>query len=289
MRIMLTCHFRLNPSTRPIIALELQITKDHNLMSHRVPIVAGNWKMNKLTGDAVDTVKTLEAALADLQDVEVVVCPTATALKAVAQALNGDTVQLGAQNCYAKESGAFTGELSPQMLLDVGCQWTIIGHSERRQIFGENDTLLNEKLHFALKSGLKVMFCIGETLQEREGGTMQDVLRRQLLDGLNNLIDSDFANVVIAYEPVWAIGTGVTASPEQAEEAHHYVRDLIKEAFGGTIADALRIQYGGSIKPANAAELISKPNVDGFLVGGASLEAQSFGDIAKAAMTITNA
>ena len=258
-------------------------------MSQRTRIIAGNWKMHKLAGDAADTVKALGTALADLEGVEVVICPTFTALYPAAQALEGTNVQLGAQNCYSKESGAFTGEISPQMILDVGCQWTIIGHSERRQIFGEEDALLNEKLHFALQSGLKVMFCIGETLEEREGGTMQDVLKRQVLEGLKGLSEEDFQNVVIAYEPVWAIGTGVTASPEQAEEAHEFVRGLVTEAFGGTVADALRIQYGGSVKPGNAAELISKPNVDGFLVGGASLEADSFAEIVKAPTTLANA
>jgi len=190
---------------------------------------------------------------------------------------------VGAQNAYTKESGAFTGEISPQMILDAGCAWTILGHSERRQYFAESDAFLNEKLHFALNAGLKVMFCIGETLEEREGGKMDDVLTRHVVEGLKGLTEAQFAQVAIAYEPVWAIGTGVTASPEQAESAHLFVRDLVRKHFGGAVADSVRIQYGGSAKPDNAAELISQPNVDGFLVGGAALQADSFAAIINAA------
>jgi triosephosphate isomerase (TIM) len=248
----------------------------------RKRIIAGNWKMHKLIGEAVATVNELKALVGDVTTVEVVVCPVFTALSAVAKALEGSTIELGAQNCYKVENGAFTGEVSPQMLKDAGCAWTIIGHSERRKIFGEPDALLNEKLHYALAQGLKVMFCIGETLEEREGGTMNAVLSTQVNEGLKGLSEADFANVVLAYEPVWAIGTGVTASPEQAQDAHAFVRGIVAETFGGTIAGALRIQYGGSVKPDNAAELISKPDVDGFLVGGAALKADSFAGIVKA-------
>jgi len=248
----------------------------------RTPLIAANWKMNKLVDDAVATATALKPLVADAAGVEIVVCPVFTVLQAVGKALVGSNVALGAQNCYVKESGAYTGELSPQMLQDVGCAWVIIGHSERRQYFKESDALLNEKLHFALKSGLKVMFCIGETLEERQGGSMNDVLSRQVNEGLKGLRDADFANVAVAYEPVWAIGTGVTATPEQAEEAHAFVRGLVEAQFGKNVADRLRIQYGGSVKPDNAAELIAKPNVDGFLVGGASLKADSFAGIIKA-------
>jgi triosephosphate isomerase len=206
-----------------------------------------------------------------------------TALRAVDEVLKGSNIELGAQNCYLKESGAYTGEISPQMLKDVGCAWTIIGHSERRQYFAEDDGLLNEKLHFALDSGLKVMFCIGETLEEREGGKMNDVLTRQVNEGLKGLKEDAFSRMAIAYEPVWAIGTGVTATPDQAQEAHAFVRGLVKEAFGATIADGLRIQYGGSVKPDNAAELLGRDDVDGALVGGAALKADSFAAIVKAA------
>jgi len=169
-------------------------------------------------------------------------------------------------------------------LADVGCSWVIIGHSERRQFFGETDELLNEKVKFARASGLKVMFCIGETLAEREGGSMNAVLERQVSKGLEGLTDADFAGLAIAYEPVWAIGTGVVASPEQAQEAHAFVRGLVRKQFSASVADAVRIQYGGSVKPDNAGELMGKPDVDGFLVGGAALKAESFAAIVKAAV-----
>ncbi len=238
--------------------------------------------MNQLSSDAVALATALRNQLADLEGTEIVVCPVATVLKSVADALEGSAIEVSGQNCWHAENGAFTGELSPQMLQDAGCTWTILGHSERRQIFGETDVLLNEKLKFALASGMKVMFCIGETLEEREGGTMNDVLTRQLEGGLSGLSDDDFSSVVLAYEPVWAIGTGLTATPDQAEEAHAFVRGVVKEKFNGTVADALRIQYGGSVKPDNAAELMSQQNVDGALVGGASLDAESFAAIVRA-------
>lgn len=250
----------------------------------RTPIIAGNWKMNNLTAEAVALAEGLNTQLGDFSGVEVVVSPVATVLNSVANALQGSAIEVSGQNCYHAESGAFTGELSPQMLQDAGATWTIIGHSERRQIFGEDDALLNEKLKFALASGLKVMFCIGETLEEREGGTMDAVLTRQLVEGLKGLSDVDFANVVVAYEPVWAIGTGVVATPQQAEDAHAFCRNVVKENFNATIADGLRIQYGGSVKTDNAAELLGQTNVDGALVGGASLDAEGFAAIVRAAL-----
>lgn len=249
----------------------------------RTPIIAGNWKMNLRGSEARGLVEALKPLIQGVSGVEVVVCPVFTVLESVSGALSGTAIELGGQNCYAKESGAFTGEISPQMLLDAGCTWTLVGHSERRQYFKESDELLNEKLRFALESGLKVMFCIGESLQEREAGTMNDVLSRQIVRGLAGLSESDFVRVVIAYEPVWAIGTGLNATPEQAEEAHAFVRGVVEQEHGVTVAQALRIQYGGSVKPGNAAELLSQPNVDGALVGGASLEAESFAAIVKSA------
>ena len=250
----------------------------------RKPLVAGNWKMNLLVADAVKLASDLKPLVHGVSAVEVVVCPTFTALHAVGAALKGSNIALGAQNCYAKESGAYTGEISPQMLQDVGCSWTIIGHSERRQYFNESDRLLNAKLKFALGAGLKVMFCIGETLEKRQSGKMNDVLTRQVTEGLAGLSETDFDRVAIAYEPVWAIGTGVTATPEQAEEAHAFVRGLVRAQFGGNVSERVRIQYGGSVKADNAAELMAKPNVDGALVGGASLKADSFAAIVKAAV-----
>ncbi len=248
----------------------------------RKSVVAGNWKMNLLTEDARDLARGLGSLIDPDGNVEVVLCPTFTALLAVRDALKDQPgIALGGQNCYHKESGAFTGEISPQMLLDVGCEWVIIGHSERRQYFDESDEFLNEKVHFALGAGLKVMFCIGETLEEREKGQMNEVLVRQIEGGLAGIDDKQFDNIVVAYEPVWAIGTGVTASPAQAQDAHAFVRGVISNKFGETIANALRIQYGGSVKPGNAQELMSQPDVDGALVGGAALDAEGFAAIVK--------
>jgi len=240
--------------------------------------------MNLLVADGVRLVNELKPLVAGITGVDIVVCPTFTALQAVGEALKGSNVELGGQNCYVKESGAFTGEISPQMLKDVGCSWTIIGHSERRQYFGESDALLNEKVKFALASGLKVMFCIGETLDERQGGKMNDVLARQVTQGLAGLTEANFDRMSVAYEPVWAIGTGVTATPEQAQEAHAFVRGLLKAQFGAAVADKVRIQYGGSVKADNAAELMAKPDVDGALVGGAALKADGFAAIVKGAL-----
>lgn len=247
-------------------------------------MIAGNWKLNHLVGSAVETASALKGLVAGVTNADIVICPVFTALDAVGKVVAGSNVALGGQNCYSKESGAFTGEVSPQMLADVGCSWVIIGHSERRQFFGETDALLNEKVKFARASGLKVMFCIGETLAEREGGSMNAVLERQVSKGLEGLTDADFAGLAIAYEPVWAIGTGVVASPEQAQEAHAFVRGLVRKQFSASVADAVRIQYGGSVKPDNAGELMGKPDVDGFLVGGAALKAESFAAIVKAAV-----
>jgi triosephosphate isomerase len=250
----------------------------------RTPLIAGNWKMNKTVEEAVALVNDLNPAVKAVSNVDMVVCPTFAALHAVGVALreSNSPIELGGQNCYVKANGAFTGEISPQMLQDVGCKWVIIGHSERRQIFNESDAFLNEKVKFALQAGMQVMFCIGETLEEREGGKMNDVLVGQVTGGLQGLGEDDFKNIAVAYEPVWAIGTGVTATPEQAQEAHAFVRHLIKDQFGASVADNLRIQYGGSVKPENAAELLAKEDVDGALVGGAALKADSFAAIIKA-------
>lgn len=254
-------------------------------MNKRKPFVAGNWKMNKLVGEAVQLAEELKPLVANITTVDIAVCPTYVALYAVGKVLAGTNIALGAQDTYIRESGAFTGEVSPQMLLDVGCKWVILGHSERRHIIGETDTLLNEKLKFSVQSGLQVMFCIGELLEERKSGTMEQVLERQVVNGLRGLTPQDFDNVVIAYEPVWAIGTGETATPEQAEEAHVFVRRIIAREFGKDISEGLRIQYGGSVKPDNAADLFARENIDGFLVGGAALQAASFATIVKACET----
>ena len=255
------------------------------MSADRTPLIAGNWKMNLLSAEAIKLAQDLKGLVAGVSGVDIVICPTFVTLNAVSQVIQGSNIALGGQNCYLKESGAYTGEVSPHMLQDVGCAWTILGHSERRQYFNESDSLLNEKLHFALGAGLKVMFCVGETLQERESGQMNAVLERQVIEGLKGLSEAQFQQIALAYEPVWAIGTGVTATPDQAEEAHAFARGLITSNFGETVASGLRIQYGGSVKADNAAELYKNPNVDGFLVGGAALVADGFSSIIKAAVS----
>jgi triosephosphate isomerase len=245
----------------------------------RKPMIAGNWKLHKTMGEACDLVNELIPAVASNQDVEAVVAPVYTALSKVAEALAGSNIKLAAQNCYPEPQGAFTGEVSPVMLKDAGCQYVIIGHSERRQIFGESDEFINTKALALAEAGLGAIFCIGETLEERESDQMFDVLRRQIRLGLKSLTAEQMANVVIAYEPIWAIGTGVTASDEQAQEAHAFIRALVKELYNQQIADAIRILYGGSVKPANVDGLMTQPDVDGALVGGASLKVGDFARI----------
>ncbi len=215
--------------------------------------------------------------------VEVGVCPPAPYLIPIGEKLRGSKVVLGAQNSSPEKPGAFTGEVAIEMLLDVGCQWVILGHSERRQFFGDTDEVINKKLIAALDRGLKVIFCIGELLEDRKTGRTESVLETQLSKGLLNVTPEHMAKVVIAYEPVWAIGTGVTASPEQAEETHAFIRKWLTSRFGQTVADATQIQYGGSVKGDNAKELLAKPNIDGALVGGASLKSDQFLAIIRAA------
>lgn len=247
----------------------------------RKPFIAGNWKMNKTLPEAVELAQQLVDGLRDCTGVDVVVAPTAVAIERVAAAVKGSVVSVSAQNCHPEASGAFTGELSVDMLKAAGCDYAIVGHSERREIFGETDAFINEKNKALLAGGLTPIFCIGETLEEREGGEMFNVLRRQVEGGMAGLSTADAATVVIAYEPVWAIGTGKTATSDQADEAHAFVRGLVAEMFDQTTADAVRILYGGSVKPTSIDELMSKEHVDGALVGGASLKAEDFVRIAK--------
>jgi len=245
----------------------------------RIPMIAGNWKLHKTLDEATALVKELIPAVAENDKVEIVVAPVYTALSKVAEVITGSNIKLAAQNCYPEPHGAFTGEVSAPLLLDVGCRYVIIGHSERRQLFGEIDESVNRKLHAAAEAGLGVILCIGETLEEREGDRMLDVLRRQVRFALRNLSTAQMADLVIAYEPVWAIGTGVTASNEQAQEAHAFIRALVSELYDQETADAMRILYGGSVKPGNVDGLMTQPDVDGALVGGASLQAEDFARI----------
>jgi len=249
----------------------------------RRPVIAGNWKLNNLIGEAEALVDELRTMVADVTDVDIVVCPPYTALAAVRTHINGSNISLGAQDVYHATSGAYTGEVSPQMLVDAGCTYTIIGHSERRKYFGETDAGVNKKVRAALGAGLRVIVCVGETLEEREAARMDEIVEREVVEGFVEMTAEDMADVVIAYEPIWAIGTGRTATPEQANEAHGFIRDLVSKQFGAQCAENAIIQYGGSVKPDNVAALMAQPNVDGALVGGASLVAAGFAEIVRGA------
>jgi triosephosphate isomerase len=244
-------------------------------MKMRRPLIAGNWKMFKTIPEAVSLATEIRNA-ADRPEVEVLVAPPFTALAAVAEALEGSTVRLAAQNMHAEKEGPFTGEIAPPMLRDVGCSHVILGHSERRQLFGETDEGVARKTKVALDTGLVPISCVGETLAEREAGRTMDVVGRQVDAILRVLTPREASSIVIAYEPVWAIGTGKVATPEQAQEVHAFVRKRIGEVHGVAVADTLRILYGGSVKPDNVAGLMALADVDGALVGGASLKAESF-------------
>ena len=244
-------------------------------------IIAGNWKMNKSASEGKTLVEDLKGRVSSFNDVDIVVCPPFTTLAAVVKAAEGSNIKVGAQNVHWAENGAFTGEISAAMLKEAGAEYVIIGHSERRQYFGETDETVNKRLKAALAAGLKPIVCIGELLDEREGGKTEAVLDKQIKAGFAGLTPLDMNKIVIAYEPVWAIGTGKTATPEMAEETHAYIRKVLAGLFGGTTAEAMRIQYGGSMKADNAAELMKQPDIDGGLIGGASLKADSFADLIK--------
>jgi triosephosphate isomerase len=242
----------------------------------RTPFIAGNWKMHKNIEEACALAGELAEKLKDIDGMRVMIAPPFTALSAVSSVLRGSLIELGAQNMASAEKGAHTGEVSADMLKDVGVTYVIIGHSERRHIYGEKDQLINAKLKLALAKGLKPILCVGETLEERERGIAFKVVEEQVKKGLQDVGGGDIKNVTIAYEPVWAIGTGKTATPEDADDMHVFIRKLITELYDKTVADSLIIQYGGSVKPNNIRELMAKDNIDGALVGGASLEGESF-------------
>ena len=250
-------------------------------MNSRTPLIAGNWKMYKTTPEAVDTAQRLVELVADSADVDIMIAPVFTALDPVSRVVKNSRVGLGAQNLYWEKEGAYTGEISADMLVSAGCQYVIIGHSERRQYFGETDEAVNQKISAAIIANLIPVFCIGETESERESGNTFSVLDKQVKDGLKGKVADDLGSLVIAYEPVWAIGTGKTATNDQAQEAHKYIRSLIEGLFGTTLAESVRILYGGSVKPANVSELMAMPDIDGALVGGASLDPESFSKIVK--------
>ena len=237
--------------------------------------------MNKTVAEALELVRELKASLQGFWDVEVAVAPPFTALYPVKKELEGSYIKLAAQNLFWEEKGAFTGEISPLMLKEVGCQYVIIGHSERRQFFGETDETVNRKIKSALSHGLKVIFCIGETLKEREEGKTFSVIERQIEGGLKDLGREEINPLVIAYEPVWAIGTGKTATPQQAEEVHHFIRKKLETIYSKEISQEIRIQYGGSVTPENIKGLMDQENIDGALVGRASLKVESFSRIVR--------
>lgn len=247
----------------------------------RKPIIAGNWKMNKSAGQAIDLAAEVKRRTAQLDTAEVVLCPPYTALKSVGDLLRYGNVRLGAQNVHWESEGAFTGEISVSMLKDLACTYVIVGHSERRTHFGETDETIRRKVQAVLDAGLRPIVCVGETLEQREAGQAEPVVGEQVRNCLGG-IESGLGETVIAYEPVWAIGTGKTASAREAQAAHAFIRTLIRELAGDAVADAMRIQYGGSMKPANARELLSQPDIDGGLIGGASLDASAFVEIVAA-------
>ncbi len=242
----------------------------------RIPFVAGNWKMHTTIAEARELVTAIVKASLELQEAEIVVAPPFTALSEARKVLEGSAVQLAAQNVHWEERGAFTGEISAPMLKDLGCQYIIVGHSERRQYFGETDALVNKKIKAALRYGLFPIVCIGESLAEREQGKAMLRVSHQLEQALQSLSDQELEHIIVAYEPVWAIGTGQTATPEQAEEVHAFIREKLGLRSGKKKAACAIILYGGSVKPTNAFALMVQKNIDGFLVGGASLEAESF-------------
>jgi triosephosphate isomerase len=242
----------------------------------RRPIIAGNWKMNKTSAEARELAQKLVPLVSGSGGRDIVLAPPFTALQAVADAIKGTAIGLSAQNLHWEDKGAFTGEISAEMLLDLKCKYVIIGHSERRQYFGETDESVNKKLRQALNKGLLPIVCVGETLKEREAGKANEVIERQVAAAFKGVSATEMQKVVIAYEPVWAIGTGKTATPDQANEIHGFIRKKIEIAYGRTVADALRIQYGGSVTPDNVSALMAMPDIDGALVGGASLKPESF-------------
>jgi triosephosphate isomerase len=245
----------------------------------RIPFIAGNWKMFKTVHEAVVFVKELRALVKDIADVEVLVGPPFTAIHAVAEAARNSNIGVAAQDMHWEREGAFTGEVSAAMITEAGAEYVIIGHSERRRLFGETDAIVNRKAAAALTAGLTPIVCVGETLEEREANATLSVLDRQLKDGLDRITGEQVAALVVAYEPVWAIGTGRVATAAQAEEAHAHLRQRLRQWFGADAAERCHVIYGGSVKPDNIRELVTEPDVDGALVGGASLDVRSFADI----------
>lgn len=248
----------------------------------RINIIAGNWKMFKTNAEAISIATSLKDLVKDINKTKMILCPPATALNVVADVIENSKLQLGAQNLYWEKEGAFTGEVSAEMIQSTGATYVLIGHSERRQYFAETNETVNKKLHRALDAGLKPIVCIGETLEQREQGSTKDIVGIQIKEALANINTQQMLQIIFAYEPVWAIGTGKTATPDQAQEVHSYIRNLISDIYDRNISSGVIIQYGGSVKPNNATDLLKQPDIDGALVGGACLQADSFYKIIQA-------
>lgn len=254
----------------------------------RTKIIAGNWKMNKVASEAIAFARDLKVKILNIRKPEIVVCPPFTALENVCDILKDSRAEVGAQNVHWEKSGAFTGEISAEMIQSAGCRHVIIGHSERRQFFAETNQIVRKKLAHVLTTSLKPIVCIGETLEQRQAGQTQEVVEQQLEEGLEGLTNDQANRLVLAYEPVWAIGTGVTATPEQAEDVHKFIRDFLSKRFHRQLAESIRILYGGSVSPGNVRELLSRGDIDGGLIGGASLKVDSFVEMIKITEDLVN-
>jgi triosephosphate isomerase len=248
----------------------------------RKPMIAGNWKMYKNVKQAVELTNEIKRDIYGIDNVDIVICPPFVDLVEVADMLHESNIGLGAQNCYWEEEGAYTGEVSVPMIKSAGCEYVIIGHSERRKLFNETDETVNKKIKVAIDGGLVPIFCVGETLEQRESGKTIDVVKEQVTEGLKGFDEKYIDSMIIAYEPVWAIGTGKTATPDQAQEVHAMIRGLLAGLYSDALSESKRILYGGSVKPGNIEDLMNEKDIDGGLIGGASLKAESFADIIKA-------
>ncbi len=248
-------------------------------LTNEKPFIAGNWKLNKTVSEALEFISSLKEACQDITEAEIVAIPPFTALYSMSSLIQDSPIKLGAQNLFWEDNGAYTGEVSVSMLLDVGCSYGVIGHSERRQYFGENNKTVNKKIRAALSHGLTPIFCMGESLEEREKGKTMEKVESQILEGLEDIGTEESRKIVFAYEPIWAIGTGLTATPDQAEDIHRFIRNILAEKYGNDVSSCAIILYGGSVKPDNTFSILSEKDINGALVGGASLKADSFAEI----------
>jgi triosephosphate isomerase len=250
-------------------------------------VIAGNWKMYKTNSEAKQLAEAIKGKTSSIQKAQIIICPPATALSAVSEAVKDSKIAVGAQNMYWESQGAFTGEISSEMIKSTGASYVIIGHSERRQYFHETDETVNKKVHYALQTNLNPIVCIGESLEQREEGITKDIINDQLEGGLKDITSDQMGDIILAYEPIWAIGTGKTATPDQAQDVHSFIRTKLQSMFDEETSNSVVLQYGGSVKPSNANDLLQQSDIDGALVGGACLEADSFSEIIKAAENLS--